>query len=79
MKEKMNKNWLKLLMVIVFLGIVGAGLFYWYEIRPSQIKQECFVVVNEKLGKIDEKYSVLDWQRLYDLSYGKCLNSHGLQ
>lgn len=49
--------------------IVLAGLFYWYELRPSQNKKQC----NESAVKESK-----DWEQEYDYNYKKCLHSKGL-
>lgn len=35
--KKLKKHWAIILLIFLFIG----GLFYWYEWRPSKIKQNC--------------------------------------
>ena len=53
-----------ILIVILVVLIVAAGAFYWYEYRPSQIREKC-----NKLSPylISEKI------------YQSCLLNHGLE
>ncbi len=69
----MNKNVLAGVLVVVVIG----G-FYWFQIRPTQIKKECSTTVSEKLAKIEGPRDIKEWQDMYDLSYEKCLNSRGI-
>jgi len=41
--EKINKLSLPAVILIVFISsvLIGAGLFYWYETKPSRIKSAC--------------------------------------
>lgn len=33
-------------LIIVLLILVVAGGFYWYQIRPEQIRKECYALAN---------------------------------
>lgn len=63
-------NWSRVaLLAVVFIS--GAGAFYWYELRPSYIKETC-----------SEQASVRGFDPFsntnYDDRYKKCLHSNGL-
>lgn len=64
-----------LTIVLVFAGIF---LFYWFQIRPSNIKSTCANETIEKLKSIKEERSADTWQKNYDLYYEACLNKKGL-
>jgi len=40
MRKILKENWFKLI-IIVFIVVIFGGLFYWYELRPVQIKKDC--------------------------------------
>jgi len=64
MKEKIKKYKYIILVVLIILGF----LFYWYEIRPSQIRKRCshhFSVDNRSLEAME-------------VFYKACLNSWGI-
>jgi|GEM_PF-1420840 len=56
MKEKIRKiltlinNWKVILLII----LIGLGLFYWYQIRPSMIYSKCHNEATEKTRKVVE-------------------------
>lgn len=52
---------------IIIALIVIAGLFYWFELRPSEIRQEC---AQENVGYLTTS--------IYDAQYQACLQQHGL-
>ena len=63
----------------IILGITIFGvIFYWYSLRPSIIKKDCYVIANEeaikKLNSGDRKFLKDD----YDAYYKWCLNEKGL-
>jgi len=57
----MNKN--NILIIVLVLVLAGFA-FYWYSLRPEQIRKDCYRVV---LGTSD-----------LDLNYKDCLRRHGL-
>lgn len=64
MKNLLHKNYIYLIVILSISGI----LFYWYEIRPSQIKKDCYNSIKERSVGVDR----------YDIFYKSCLNAHGL-
>lgn len=65
-EQKQNKKSNKRfgLMFLTFLSILAVG-FYWFEIRPSEIKKEC-----------SNRSSVSRYE--YASDYEVCLKAHGL-
>ncbi len=53
-----------ILMAILAVLIIIAGAFYWYEYRPSQIREKCN---KSSLSVFSEKI------------YQSCLRDHGLE
>jgi hypothetical protein len=41
MKNFIKENWFKICIIIIIV-ITVAGLFYWKEYRPSQIRSNCW-------------------------------------
>lgn len=68
----LKTSWFNVTFLIVVLLIVGVGLFFLL------VRAKCSRSTTGKLSKIEDRHSVSDWQRLYNLSYQKCLNSYGL-
>ena len=40
MQNFIKQNWFKLSLIIIFILILGFG-FYWFQLRPVQIKHDC--------------------------------------
>ena len=57
--------------VLLVLGII-AGLFFWYEIRPSKSRVECDLTAREKANITKDPI------RAYSTFYDVCLHSKGL-
>ena len=68
----MNKK----IIIISTIGIIIlVGLFYWFEIRPSEIRKICN---NESIEK--SKTTPNNWSYdLFDLYYKTCLRKNGLK
>ncbi len=70
------------LLLAVFLLLIGA--FYWFQIRPSQIKSFCFnavsTVVNKHLqeGSMPVRYGTKQYDDFVHNRYLNCLHSQGL-
>jgi uncharacterized protein HemX len=87
--EKINK--LSLQAVILILGamliIIGAGLFYWLQVRSSRIFSQCHKIAHEidiqkfkekfpyEIDKINKEYFLKDD---YDFQFKACLRGKGL-
>jgi len=93
MKEKIKKI-LALLnqwKVILILLLIGSGLFYWYEWRPSQIRKECAKIATEVAielmktkAKISDRYKQFAEKDLFlkddmETYYKECLRRRGLE
>jgi len=60
-------------LLFIFIILVGCGLFYWYEWRPSEVKKACNL---EALKSANEASS--EKKRVYDFSYDICLKKNGI-
>ena len=67
MKKYIKENWFKIAIVIII-----AGLFYWYEWRPSEIKKECHSYATNKSSLS------MNYISAYDNAYKQCLRKNGL-
>lgn len=71
MNEQITKNWFKV--VIIFITLLFIGItFYWYELRPSVIKKDCYNEAKSKEWNLD--YG----RERYDFIYKQCLEKKGL-
>lgn len=65
--------------VILFVLVVsGAGAFYWYQMRPSQIIQECTAAVEKvRAARADEQrqFLITDANALFRF----CLTNKGMK
>jgi hypothetical protein len=57
-----------LLIACIFIPLL-VFLFYWYEWRPSKIRQDCDSIAWRISGDFDE----------YDWKYSQCLHNKGLK
>lgn len=66
------------IIVILTLIILG-GAFYWYEVRPSQIRKGCIQITNSKFNP--EKFAAdLSGKNYFDdTTYKKCLIENGVK
>ena len=67
------KNWFKISLLLIIVLAIG-GAFYWYELRPIQIKKECiekyqFAFLNGDEGSLAKSD---------EINYKKCLVENGL-
>ena len=85
-EQHMKKEYVK----YIILAITLVGLFYWFQIRPSNIRKECheYVLMNGLYETSNEERDELgrDWQKINKeeeirtaLHYQKCLGEHGLE
>ena len=55
--------------------VIGGVLFWWYEIRPVQIKKECsWVEQTRQVGGREETR----WVQAHDRQYQRCLRNRGI-
>jgi len=75
---------------VLLLIIVGAVWFYWYEWRPSRIRQECFSKATEEKENVlnIENNLVLggfpltkraDYEKIFEDTYSSCILEKGLE
>jgi hypothetical protein len=70
--------------VIAFflLLTVGVGLFYWYELRPSQIRSACSERAKEETREAagtGKTSKIGDPRAYYDARYVVCVRERGLK
>jgi hypothetical protein len=72
MKKNKSLEVLKvpLIILIVFVFSVAGGLFYWYEYRPSMVRETC--------SKFAEKEADKDLF-VYEIIYRHCLRKNGME
>lgn len=63
--------------LILFFIIVGALLFYWYELRPAQIRHDCSWV-QHKEDPTHWDSSLKLYQEKFDIYYEWCIKEKGL-
>ena len=68
--------------LVIFLIIILAGCFYWFEYRPSQIRRECIKGADAKV----KSYSLLPFNNSYEKQsqrsyeyYRNCLRERGMK
>ena len=66
MNNFIKENWFKLTIIVIILVISGAS-FYWYELRPSEIRKKCY--------DISLSGSIL----FKEVNYKNCLMDNGLE
>lgn len=77
MNKFIEKNWFKLIILIIILFII-----YWQGVRPSQIRSICYQSSeksssNTKIESIIDKYA--SGKETQEELYNKCLLRHGLE
>jgi len=71
MKKRISLKAVKKPVVIfALLFLIGGMLFYWYEYRPSMIREKCSAIA-EKISPKDEY--------VYEICYRHCLRSLGIE
>ncbi len=70
---------------IILIGLIVLGIaFYWYALRPSQLKKECDGYAREMVNYDLKVYTgttqgvYYDWQKENDKYYKSCLREKGL-
>lgn len=66
----MNNKVFLWLILVMFLAL--AFLFYWFELRPSQIRSECDQIAWNKAKESNTT-------KAYDWKYTQCLHNKGLK
>lgn len=59
--------------VLIILGIS----FYWFQLRPTQIRKECASEARKPIGGLINPY--LDEVYFNQKTYDRCLLEHGLE
>jgi hypothetical protein len=59
-----------LIMLIFFVSSVAGGLFYWYEYRPSMVRELCSGFAEKESGK--DLF-------VYEIIYRHCMRKNGLE
>ena len=72
MKNWLKENWFRVSILVIVI-IILVPVFYWYEWKPKQIREEC----NRKALEIVIKASNTEPES-YELAYKSCLRSKGL-
>ncbi len=67
------------LIIALILLVSGAICFYWFEYRPSSIRQFCTSDTRALLMDTPAGSTEADYQANYPFYYMKCLNSKGLK
>ncbi|MGO9611504.1 MAG: hypothetical protein ACLPX5_00500 [Dissulfurispiraceae bacterium] len=71
MKQKRSFNVLKRPFVILFFALlIAGGFFFWFEYRPSMIREKCTVEAEKRADK-DEF--------IYEIVYRHCLRKQGIE
>ena len=81
MTQILKKYW----WVIVIVLVIG-GAFYWFQLRPSQIRKECFWKVENPTASTDSGFVPGSIAKKYigenyfdEKAYTRCLLEHGLE
>jgi len=64
-------------LIMIFLG----AIFYWFSIRPYNIKQNCYLEADNKTDKFiedNDDLSVTKVKEVYGLTFERCLNKNGI-
>ena len=71
MKERRFSNAMRRpLLILALVFLIAGTLFYWYEYRPSIVREICSAAA-EKMSNKDEY--------VYEIVYCHCLRSHGIE
>lgn len=63
--------------VVVPLLLLIAFAFYWFELRPNEIRQKCNQVAWET-NEVEKEREIINRQLLYNYAFTTCLNANGL-
>jgi len=83
MREKIKKilTLINRWKIILAIFLIGVGLFYWYEYRPSRVYIECNQKSTEWLKKHIEENPYGDTEEIiniYNFKYKNCLREKGI-
>lgn len=70
---KLN-NWKFIILIVLIIG----GAFYWYSLRPSIIKKDCYSEAREKAIIKSDLPDKKIYKDDFDTYYKWCLESKGL-
>lgn len=73
-----QKGFAPIAIVLITLFIIIAMLFYWYEYRPTKIKERCSAEAHFDLRAISES-SDAKRQEFIEIYYNDCLMRFGLK
>ena len=85
-KIKMTMQNSKIWIVVITVVLILSGIFYWFQLRPIQIRKECWSRVEKiKNGEIkSDKFNPNEFaarygaQKAIDTLYNNCLIEKGL-
>ena len=69
--------WMNKHKIILLIILVGIGLFYWFQLRPTQIREHCFDLATKAITK--SKSDTLNSTEDYDFLYKLCLQRNGVE
>ena len=74
MKNWVKNNWFKISLLVIIIIIIG-GAFYWFQLRPTKIRNYCNQWALDKAGIPGEKrYNIGQYNDYFD----RCLREQGL-
>lgn len=72
--EKFKQYWMIILLILFVLG----ASFYWYQLRPNQIRKECAQTSSDLWNeKKDSFKDTATAQGFFDIYYEVCLHKKG--
>jgi hypothetical protein len=73
----LKQNWFKISLLII-LVISIAAIFYWYLLRPSIIRKDCYNQATVSEENMNNPNPFLQGKLDYDTYYERCLEKNGL-
>lgn len=88
MKEFIKQNWFKVSLLVIIVIIIG-GAFYWFQIRPADIRKECLTeaqkysrsIAETELKLENEGFAITkkaDYEKIETEKFNECLINRGL-